>query len=117
MTTLELQEKIKLLTGEEIEEAKLELLRSLFHSQMMNDCNLDELSEKQKTELDNIFIMSARVGDLSGEGSGKVKSIKEGDTTVEFVDGGTSLSVEKTRAVLSFIARNRRLKCTVREKR
>lgn len=111
MSTKELQDKIKILTGETIPEEKLGLLWALFLSEMQGVCNVDEFNREQIKELEGIFIMKIQSGDFSPK-SKEVKSIKEGDVSVEYAIGSgvgsTTDSVKKR-----FIARNRRLKCSV----
>lgn len=110
MTVQELQRRIRVLTGNEIDLECLELLWTLFLSEVRGTCNLDALSEKQITELSGIFLLAAQAGEFS-LGSDSVKSIKEGDTAVEFFSGtGANFAEKKAAALRGFIARNRRLR-------
>lgn len=123
MGTKELQDKIKILTGEMIPEEKLGLLWALFLSEMKGACNVNEFNGEQQKELEDIFLMQSRTGAFSsgtsGGGDKEIKSIREGDVTVEYAVSGSSdggnggIHILKKR----FIARNRRLKCLVRTER
>lgn len=115
MGAKELQNKIKILTGETIPEEKLRLVWEILVLEMQSACNVDKFGEEQLKELEGIFVMMAQAGEFSSS-SKEVKSIKEGDVSVEYAVG-TSAGSKTDKMKKRFIAGNRRMKCAARTER
>jgi hypothetical protein len=86
---------IKASVGYEVQESELPLLTYIYNGvaqHIRNDCNVTEIPEGLQTVLDELaagkFLALQKGVILGAEGTEVVKSIREGDTTVEL--GGTS---------------------------
>ena len=106
---------IKGYTGYEVAEDDEPLLQYLYAAEVqhvLNDCNLPELPEELVTMVEMVtagqFLMINREKVLGIEALDVVKSIKEGDTTVEL---GGSNPEERLNSLISVLTKERDLSC------
>ena len=106
---------IKASVGYEVQDIDLPVLSYIYsdvEQHIKNDCNVTEIPEGLQTVLDELtagkFLALQKGVILGTEGTEVVKSIREGDTTVEL--GGTSTE-QRYDAIVRVLTRERDFAC------
>lgn len=106
---------IKGAAGYDVKDTDMALLEYIYQGEMqhvLNDCNLKEMPDELRHTVDEMtagrFIQMCKPAVLTAEDLNVVKSIKEGDTTVEL--GGTSAE-QRLDSLIALWTRERDLRC------
>lgn len=106
---------IKGATGYDVKDSDMALLEYIYNGEVqhvLNDCNLKELPGELQHAVDEMaagrFMQMSKAAILSADELDVVKSIKEGDTTVEL--GGTSAE-QRLDALITLWTKERDLGC------